>query len=164
MYLCFPTQKQNLCNKLSPVKLREGILHSASNWVVLWSPGKATSQTAKAVVALMLGSGAQMFDRLPGCSAELRLSKIRLCPYTETLLNVEEGVKIAFRGFSQIMYFKSPVYNSSRSWQILSIHLWSHFPPFFSLTMTDYNSAARLLLSMAAIPHSVAVVKHSRQS
>lgn len=76
---------------------------------------KQCPKTAKAVVALMLGSGAQMLDRLPGCRAELRLLKIRLCLDTETLLDVEEGVKMASHGFSQIMYFKSPVYNSSRS-------------------------------------------------
>lgn len=91
-------------------------------------------------------SGAQMFDGLPGCGAKPRLSLD-----TERLPCSEERGKIAFHGFRQIIEFKSPVYNSSWSWRILSIYLRGHFPFFSSLTMTDYNIASRLLL---AIPHN----------
>lgn len=70
-------------------------------------------------------SGAQMFDRLPGRGAKPGLS-----PDTERLPCAEEGGKIAFHGFRQIIEFKSPVYNSSWSRRILSIYLSSHFPFF----------------------------------
>lgn len=97
----------------------------------------------------MPGSGAQMLDRLPGRGAKPGLS-----PDTERLSCVEEGGKIAFHGFRQIIEFKSPVYNSSWSRRILSIYLRSHFPFFGGgLTMTDYNIASRLLLGRVAIPH-----------
>lgn len=113
-------------------------------------PAKQSPET-KAAVVLMPGSGAQMFDRLPGRGAKLGLS-----PDTERLPCSEEGGKIAFHGFRQIIEFKSPVYNSSWSRRILSIYLRSHFPFFFffGLTMTDYNIAPRLLLSVVAILHN----------
>lgn len=88
-------------------------------------PAKQSPKT-KAAVVLMPGSGAQMFDRLPGRGAKPGLS-----PDTERLPCAEEGGKIAFHGFRQIIEFKSPVYNSSWSQRILSIYLRSHFP-FFS--------------------------------
>lgn len=111
-------------------------------------PAKQSLKT-KAAVVLMPGSGAQMFDRLPDAEAKPGLS-----PDTERLPCVEEGGKIAFHGFRQIIEFKSPVYNSSWSRRILSIYLRSHFPFFFGLTMTDYNIAPRLPLGVVAIPHN----------
>lgn len=81
------------------------------------------SPKTKAAVVLMPESGAQMFDRLPGCGAKPGLS-----PDTERLLCTEEKGKIAFHGFRQIIEFKSPVYNSSWSRRIISIYLRSHFP------------------------------------
>lgn len=90
------------------------------------SAGKAKVQKTKAAVVLMPGSGPQMFDRPPG-----REAKPRLSPDTERLSCTEEGGKIAFGGFGQIIEFKSPVYNSSWSRRILSIYLRSRFP-FFS--------------------------------
>lgn len=87
-------------------------------------PAKHGPKT-KAAVVLMPGSGAQMFDRLPGRGAKPGLS-----PDTERLPCAEEGGKIAFHGFRQIIEFKSPVYNSSWSRRILSIYLRSHFPFF----------------------------------
>ena len=109
----------------------------------------SAAQKTKATGGLMPGSGAQMFDRLPGRGAKPRLS-----PDTERLPCAEEGGKIAFHGFRQIIEFKSPVYNSSWSQRILPIYLRSHFPLFFTLTMTDYNIAPRLLLGAVAIPHN----------
>lgn len=89
-------------------------------------PAKQSPKT-KAAVVLMPGSGAQMFDRLPGRGAKLGLS-----PDTERLPCTEEGGKIAFHGFRQIIEFKSPVYNSSWLRRILSIYLRSHFPFFLA--------------------------------
>lgn len=96
----------------------------------------------------MPGSGPQMFDRPPG-----REAKPKLSPDTERLSCTEEGGKIAFGGFGQIIEFKSPVYNSSWSRRILSIYLRSRFPFFSRLTVTDYNIACRLLLGVVAILH-----------
>lgn len=89
-----------------------------------------------------------MLDSMPG-----RGAKPGLNADTQRLPRVEEGGKIAFHGFRQIIEFKSPVYNSSWSRQILSIYLKSDFP-FFGLTMTDYDNAPRLPLGVLAIPHS----------
>lgn len=119
------------------------------------------SPKTKAAVVLMPGSGAQMFDRLPG-----RRAKPKLSPDTERWRCAEEGGKIAFHGFRQIIEFKSPVYNSSWSRRIRSIYLSRHFPFFYRLTMTDYNIAARPRLGAVAIPHngSCQVVQSSRFS
>lgn len=95
-----------------------------------------------------------MFDRQPGRGAKPGLS-----PDTERAPCVGEGAKIAFHGFRQIIEFKSPVYNSSWSRQILSIYLRSHFP--FSLHDNDrlqYHHQSSTLpsqfLTMVAVEYS----------
>lgn len=119
-------------------------------------PAKQSLQT-KAAVVLMPGSGAQMFDRLPGRGAKPGLS-----PDTERLPRAEEGGKIAFHGFRQIIEFKSPVYNSSWSWRILSIYLRSHFPFFLgwqwqiTISLPDFYSAQSPSLTMAVVKYSKA--------
>lgn len=91
------------------------------------SAGKAKVQKTKAAVVLMPGSG----DVRQAAWPPGREAKPRLSPDTERLSCTEEGGKIAFGGFGQIIEFKSPVYNSSWSRRILSIYLRSRFP-FFS--------------------------------
>lgn len=140
-YLCFQTQRQVFIVFTPRLQSRENWFCTA---LVISSHYEipAASPKTKAAVVLMQGSGAQMFDSLPGRGAKPGLS-----PDTERLPCAEEGGKIAFHGFRQIIEFKSPVYNSSWSQRILSIYLRSHFP-FFSgwqwqitISLPDFYSA-----------------------
>lgn len=87
-------------------------------------------------------------------------AKLWLNPDTERSLHEEEGdgEKNAFQGIGQIIEFKSPVDNGSWSRRILSIYLRSHFPStpplssFWGLTMTDYDTAAGVLVGVARNP------------